>query len=253
MAFYPKESNILVIGLGSWNTLCGSATSLPVMYESVDEPLLLKQVLKQSDCSIATNSHSTMLVIPVDYSVPRVQDLTRHLFQDCNVPALCVIDEPVACIFATGGTSGLIIDVGHVSTKISVVVEHCVLPYCTVVVPLGGADITALLAKHLGSGFTESDACEIKEKHSIVSMSPKIAAQQTLKIEHKGQTVNLDSHAKCCEVLFDPSLIGKDCLSIQDAVSLAISKCELEKRTTLWENLILTGGCSLIPGILLLT
>ena len=49
--------------------------------------------------------------------------------------------------------------------------------------------------------------------------------------------------------LFDPSLVGKrEILSLPDAIFLAITSCEADRRQLLYENIILTGGISLIKG-----
>ncbi|CAG8631561.1 4286_t:CDS:2, partial [Paraglomus occultum] len=50
--------------------------------------------------------------------------------------------------------------------------------------------------------------------------------------------------------LFDPSLVGKqEILSLSDAIHLAITSCEPDRRQLLFENIVVTGGISLIKGL----
>ena len=54
---------------------------------------------------------------------------------------------------------------------------------------------------------------------------------------------------RVADPLFDPSLVGKrEILSLPDAIFLAITSCEADRRQLLYENIILTGGISLIKG-----
>ena len=49
--------------------------------------------------------------------------------------------------------------------------------------------------------------------------------------------------------LFDPSLVGKrEIMSLPDAIHLAITSCEADRKQLLFENIVLTGGISLIKG-----
>ena len=58
-----------------------------------------------------------------------------------------------------------------------------------------------------------------------------------------------DSRLSAIDVLFNPSLIGKDIMGIHELVYLSISSIsEPDKKASLWENIILTGGISGIKG-----
>lgn len=50
------------------------------------------------------------------------------------------------------------------------------------------------------------------------------------------------------ECLFDPTLIGNDGMTLQEAIYYAIQKIDIDKRAVLWDNLCLVGGGSLIKG-----
>lgn len=55
--------------------------------------------------------------------------------------------------------------------------------------------------------------------------------------------------SQCIDVLFDPLSQGKKFLDIPHACRLAVSQaCETERHLSLWNNLLLIGGCSSIRG-----
>ena len=55
---------------------------------------------------------------------------------------------------------------------------------------------------------------------------------------------------KAFECLFQPSLAGKDEMGLADLAFLAVNGVTdaLDKRLVLWDNVIITGGASLVKG-----
>ena len=51
------------------------------------------------------------------------------------------------------------------------------------------------------------------------------------------------------EGLFQPSLIGMEVSGIQDVVFDCVNKCDIDIRKTLFENVVLSGGTTMLPGI----
>ena len=51
------------------------------------------------------------------------------------------------------------------------------------------------------------------------------------------------------EVLFTPALIGRDELGVHEMVFEAIMACDVDVRRDMAENIVLTGGTSLFPGL----
>ncbi|KAI8381057.1 actin family [Radiomyces spectabilis] len=67
-----------------------------------------------------------------------------------------------------------------------------------------------------------------------------------VEIEYKGHKFTVGAYRhKVMDPLFTPDLCGFDALSFNDAMRLAVMNCEPpEMRPKLWENIVLTGGCS---------
>merc|ERR1712087_664980 len=51
------------------------------------------------------------------------------------------------------------------------------------------------------------------------------------------------------EVLFQPSLIGKEASGIHEQVFQSIMKCDLDIRKDLYSNVVLSGGNTMFKGI----
>jgi len=54
---------------------------------------------------------------------------------------------------------------------------------------------------------------------------------------------------RCPEVLFQPSFLGLESPGIHELVFNSIMKCDVDIRKDFYGNIILTGGCSMFPGI----
>jgi len=54
---------------------------------------------------------------------------------------------------------------------------------------------------------------------------------------------------RCPEVLFRPSMIGKDFASVDKMVYNGINNCDIDVRRTLYENILLSGGSTMYAGM----
>lgn len=55
--------------------------------------------------------------------------------------------------------------------------------------------------------------------------------------------------SKATEVLFNPKLIDKEVLSVQEVVLRCLDKCDMDTRRDFYCNLVLYGGSSMFPGM----
>lgn len=65
-----------------------------------------------------------------------------------------------------------------------------------------------------------------------------------------GQVITIgDERFRCPEVLFDPVMIGKEFEGIHKRVFSSIMQCDIDIRTDLYQNVVLSGGTTMFPGI----
>ncbi len=98
---------------------------------------------------------------------------------------------------------------------------------------------------------------DIKEKVCFLSED---FAQDSVKADHSteflkdyalpdGKSLSLGAERfKACEMLFNPSLAGVERFGVHTTAYHAVMKCEPDVRKDLYSNIVLAGGCSLVPG-----
>jgi actin len=65
-----------------------------------------------------------------------------------------------------------------------------------------------------------------------------------------GQVVNISSQRfRCPEALFKPMLIGKEMPGFHEITYQSIMKCDVDIRKDLYNNIVMSGGTTMYPGI----
>merc|ERR1711941_41754 len=54
---------------------------------------------------------------------------------------------------------------------------------------------------------------------------------------------------RCAEVLFQPQMIGKESEGIHKLTFNSILKCDIDIRKDLYQNIVLSGGSTMFPGV----
>ena len=216
------------------------------------------------------------------------EKIAEILFEEFRVPKLYVgMQALLAAYFAVPERmTGLIVDMGDGVCHAVPIYEGYALRHAIQRTNIGGRDITDYLARlimhHRGVALTTTAEKEIvrdiKEKLCYVSLNPEAElaaiygeservreyvagappggeavapkpepAEYTLP---DGSTVTLlEERFLAPEVLFAPGLIGRDEPSLPEMVFDAIMACDIDVRKTMVENIVLTGGSSLFPGL----
>merc|ERR1711939_569957 len=65
-----------------------------------------------------------------------------------------------------------------------------------------------------------------------------------------GRTIKVGNQRfRCPEVLFQPSLIGKEASGIHETTFNSIMKCDVDVRKDLYQNIVLSGGTTMFTGL----
>merc|ERR1711903_193992 len=65
-----------------------------------------------------------------------------------------------------------------------------------------------------------------------------------------GRTLKVGNQRfRCPEVLFDPSLIGKEAAGVHETTYNTIMQCDVDIRKDLYGNVVMSGGSTMYPGI----
>jgi actin beta/gamma 1 len=191
---------------------------------------------------------------------------TEIMFETFNVPAMHVCIQAVFSLYASGRTTGCVLESGDGSSHIFPIYEGYALSHSIVRLDLSGSDLTNNLMKILsekgGYNFTTSAEREIiremKEKLTYVALhfdaeTKQAAETSALKKSYELPDGNVivigDELFRCPEILFQPSLIGKETEGIHTCTFNTIMKCPMDIRRELYANIILSGGNTMFPGI----
>ncbi|KAL1461799.1 hypothetical protein WDU94_013670 [Cyamophila willieti] len=181
-------------------------------------------------------------------------------FESFNVPALYVSMQAVLSLYATGRTTGVVLDSGDGVTHAVPIYEGFAMPHSIMRNDIAGRDVTRylkLLLKKEGVNFRTTAEFEIvrtiKEKACYLSSNP-IKEETSDSEKHQyilpdGSSLDI-GHARfrAPEVLFRPDLIGEESNGIHEVLSFAIQKSDLDLRKVLYQNIVLSGGSTLFKG-----
>jgi centractin len=162
--------------------------------------------------------------------------------------------------YATGRTTGVVLDSGDGVTHAVPIYQGFALPHSIMRSDIAGRDVTRylkLLLRREGLLFKTTSEFEIvrtmKEKVCRVTLNPQKDEQidqDPIPYQLPDDSVVQIGRAsfRAPELLFYPYLIGEESEGIHEVLAYSIRRSDLDLRKTFYSNVVLSGGSTLFKG-----
>eukprot|EP01063_Lacrimia_lanifica_P025138 TRINITY_DN3290_c0_g2_i1.p1 TRINITY_DN3290_c0_g2~~TRINITY_DN3290_c0_g2_i1.p1 ORF type:complete len:440 (+),score=124.31 TRINITY_DN3290_c0_g2_i1:133-1320(+) len=240
------------------------ATSCPIDRADIkdwgDIDKLLYQVF-YLELMVTPDEHPVLLTEAPGRSRESREKLTELIFETYNAPALVLASTATMSLFATGRSTGMVIDSGVGATHLVPIWEGYTLRHHTQHLDIAGSDITDHLwnlLRERGLPFsTQADRNiveDIKEQYCYSCLDYKQEVQHTAVSRSVDKLYTMPDGAQiklvndrftAPEAMFNPKIIGKNCDGVQTAAHNCIQRCDSFIRNELYANITLAGGNTL--------
>ncbi|KAI4119904.1 MAG: hypothetical protein LQ345_000162 [Seirophora villosa] len=226
------------------------------------------QFVYTEELKTLSEEHPVLLTEPPLNPRSNRDTAAQLLFETFNVPAIYTSIQAVLSLYASGRTTGVVLDAGDGVSHAVPVYEGFAMPNSIRRIDVAGRDVTEhmqLLFRKSGLVLHTSAEKEIvrdiKEKTCYVAPDPKKEEREWIQhngrpegklVEYAlpdGKKVKIGSERwKAPEILFEPELIGLEYPGIHQIVVDAINRTDMDLRKSLFGNIVLSGGSTLCKG-----
>ncbi|XP_043075303.1 actin-1 isoform X3 [Puntigrus tetrazona] len=209
---------------------------------------------------VCPEDHPVLLTEAAMNPLQNRQRSVELMFEVFGVPLTFVALQAVLALYASGRTTGVVLDSGDGVTHSVPVFEGYCLPHAVQRLDLAGSHVTLQLQKLL----LEQGVClqtsaeleivrEMKERCCCVALDFAGELKSASELPYTlpdGRLVSLASERfRAPEILFRPELIGRDHYGMHESLFRSVLQSDIDLRRSFLGNILLSGGNTLLPGL----
>ena len=218
-----------------------------------------------NDLRVNPNEHPVLLTEPPLNKNQNKEKMAELMFDTFNVPAMYISMQAILSPYASGRTTGIVVDSGDGVTHIVPVYEGFAISHAIHRSDIGGRDITDYLRRLLRQrGYSLSSSAEreivrdIKERLCYVALDPekelklaeKVSGMEKTYTLPDGETLTIGAERFMApELCFNPGAIGSEENPLDELIYRSIQNCDVDLRRDLYANIVLSGGSTMFPGL----
>ncbi|XP_038044644.1 actin, clone 302-like isoform X2 [Patiria miniata] len=195
------------------------------------------------------------------------EKMAQIMFETFNTPAIYVAMQQVLSLYASGRTTGLVLEAGHGVSHAVPVDEGYAVSHAIRRLDYGGYNLTFFLSQMLSERYTfttqiprMNDISGYKERSCYVTLDydqemqkemPDPSPEHSYQLPDEQVITLRNERFRCPEALFQPSFLGSEYETAPGIHTLApesILKCGVESRKDMYANIVLAGGSTMFPG-----
>ncbi|MHA1714284.1 MAG: zinc-ribbon domain-containing protein [Promethearchaeota archaeon] len=214
---------------------------------------------------VDTTQHPLIYSEPVLYPRDLREHMMRVFFETFQFPAVVIFPSAVMSLVNAGLSTGLVVEIGEGMAYVVPIHDGEIIVRAVNKLPLAGIDVNESLktnlmqeGHHIISSFSAQKEIlrDIKEKLCYIAEDFQREMQNSYKTNIRrpyilpdGSKIEIGSaRFMAPEILFQPGMMGYNCLSISQAIIDSVSKVPDELKKPFLQNIVLSGGSTKFPG-----
>jgi len=265
----PKFKNVCSRDVYVGNDVIERLDKLSVQYPLsngiIEDPDAMQEIWEHiffEQLKVNPQRHPLLLTEPPFNPKPARERMAEIMFETFQVPALNISIQGVLALLGQGRTTGMVLDSGEGVTHTIPVWEGYGINRAIRRSDVAGRELNILLSKFIAMQDPGISLTKTKEQHWVrkikedlcyVAQDPRLefAEEKTYQLPD-GRRITLgEERWKTPEALFRPTMLGfeaESCFGVANMVWDSAQGCDIDLRTPLLGNIVLSGGSTMFPG-----